>query len=335
MTAFITGATGFVGGGVLKLLSDGSREVRALARDRTGGEHMAARGAIPVIGDLQERTVLREAMTGCDVVYHVAGVNQMCASDPAEMMRVNVDGSRNVIQAAAASGVQRVVFTSSAVTMGEKARTVATEATTHRGRYLSHYERSKHESEGLMFTEGERLGVEVVAVNPSSVQGPGRTRGSAKLLLDVLNSRVPVLVQTSLSIVDIDDCAEGHLLAERHGVAGERYLLSAASLTVREAVELIVALTGRKSFPVYVPRWALRMGAPLTKLRRRRSEDGSVFCKEAIATLLHGHRYDGSRATRELGLEYRTLSDSMRRTIRWYVDYSFVRSRLPNFLPSP
>jgi dihydroflavonol-4-reductase len=331
--AFITGATGFVGGAVLKHLAAAGREVRALARDRTGGDQVAAAGAVPVIGHLFEPEVLRQGMAGCDTVFHVAGVNEMCASDPTNMMRVNVDGVREVMRAAAATGVRRVVFTSSAATLGERKGTIGNEDTPHSGTYLSHYAKSKHLGELAAFEEGERSGVEVVSVNPSSVQGPGRSRGSAQLLIRALATRFPVLPMTAVSIVDIDDCAFGHLLAEREGVAGRRYVLNGASVTTREAVVLLREVTGAGINPVMLPSvlvWTFGMPAAWFA---GRGED-TIICPQSLRTVLHGHRYDGSRATQELGLEYTSLSETLRRTIQWLVDFRFVRRNLPRIRPA-
>jgi dihydroflavonol-4-reductase len=330
--AFVTGATGFVGGAVLRHLIADDRDVRALARDRTGGDQLAAAGATPVIGHLFEPDVLREGMAGCETVFHVAGVNEMCTGDPGPMMRVNIDGVREVMQAAAATGVRRVVFTSSAATLGEKKGTIGTEDSLHRGTYLSNYARSKHLGELAAFEEGERLDVEVVAVNPSSVQGPGRTRGSAQLLIRALGTRFPVLPATSLSIVDIDDCARGHLLAEAQGAAGRRYLVSGATVTTREAIDLLREVTGASINPVVLPAAAVRVfGTPAAWLAGR--TDDPVICPEMLRTLLHGHRYDGSRATRELGLEYTPLAETLRRTLQWLVDFRFIRRDLPRIPP--
>ena len=193
-------------------------------------------------------------MHGCDTVFHVAGVNAMCLRDPNAMLRTNVDGSASVLQAASRAGVPRVVFTSSAATIGEPRGVVGTEDAPHRGTFLSAYERSKFLAERRVLELGAELGVDVVCVNPSSVQGPGRTQGSARLLIGLVNARLPVVVETFLSIVDVDDCTKGHLAAETRGRAGERYLLSGASLTTTRAIALVQAVVGRPRHVVRVPR---------------------------------------------------------------------------------
>ena len=317
MTAFVTGGSGFVGGAVIRALVATGRPVRALARSEAAAETVTGLGAEPVAGDLSDRLALAAAMSGSDVVFHVAGVNQMCPRDPADLYATNVDGAATAVHAAADAGVGRVVLTSSSASIGESSGTVGREDTPHRGSFLSHYERSKFLGERAARAAGEERGIDVVTVNPSSVQGPGRTTGSALILLSAARARTIALLDTSFSIVDVDDCAAGHLLAARSGVGGERYLLSGAALTMRAAIDLLRRATGHPLRVVWIPRVLVRAGAPLTAVMARTREDASV-CPAMLRTLLHGHRYDGSRATRELGLVYRTLEETLERVLAWY-----------------
>ena len=174
-----------------------------------------------------------QAFRGADLVFHVAGVNKMCVPDPTEMYRVNVEGpamfsKRQPRPGSAASSTRRRPRPS--VSKG----TVGNEDTPHRGRFYSHYERSKYEAEQVVLTEA--AGSDVVVVNPSSVQGPGRASGTGKILLDLVAGRLSTVVDTRISIVDIDDCARGHVLAAERGVAGQRYILNSFSMTIQEAV---------------------------------------------------------------------------------------------------
>ena len=164
------------------------------------------------------------------------------------MFDVNVRGSENVVRAAAQAEVTRVVYTSSAATLGERKGTVGSEESPHRGRFLSDYERSKFEAEQAVFTTADETGLDVVSVNPASVQGPGRATGSARLLLDYLNGRLKAVVDSRLSLVDIADCTEGHLLAGERGTPGERYVLSGATLSVRDGQDLFMP-NGRWCLP--------------------------------------------------------------------------------------
>jgi len=328
----VTGATGFVGGAVLdRLVADG-RRVRALTRSGAGAARLRERGAEPVRGDILQPGTLSDAVSGCDVVYHLAGLNAFCLPDPSELDRMNVDGTVNVVRAAGAAGVRRIVYTSSAATIGEPHGAIGREDTPHRGQFLSRYERSKWEAERAAFDVALAAGVELVSVNPASVQGPGRTRGTAKLLLGYLNGTLRALIDSRMSIVDIADCAEGHLLAERSGVAGERYLLSGVTLTVREAIAVMGRVAGIEGDPRILPPSAAMATATvvggLGRLRRRRAP----FCREMMRTLLHGHAYDGSRATRELGLRYTPIEETLRRTLRWYQENGFITRPLPSLL---
>lgn len=330
----ITGGSGFVGRAVLDLLVAEGRTVRALTRSDESAAALSAAGAEPVRGDLADPDSLERAMAGCGLVFHVAGLNGFCLPDPGALTQVNVEGTRATVRAAGVAGVRRIVYTSSAATIGEAHGAVATEHTPHRGDFLSHYERSKFEAERVAFLTAAEAGVELVSVNPSSVQGPGRTRGTAKILIDALNGRLHMIVDSRMSLVDVADCARGHLLAAERGVAGERYLLSGMILTVGEALELLAQISGRRGNPRRLPGpLALAMAGGVEVVARARGRRPSV-CREMVRTILHGHAYDGSRATRELGLDYTPIEESLRRTVEWYVSEGLVTTTLPG-APSP
>ena len=323
MPAFVTGGSGFVGGDLVRSLVADGIEVRALARSAPAAERIATAGGGVVSGDVFAGDALAEAMRGCDVVYHVAGINQLCPRDPAALYRVNVDGTYRVVAAAARAGVPRVVVTSSAAAIGEPRGVVATEDTEHSGRFVSHYARSKKLGEDAAFAAGRRFGIDVIAVNPSSVQGPDRTDGSARLLHAAVRTRWPLIVDTTVSLVDISDCTEGHRGAAQRGRPGRRYLLSGGAATLATIVGWFGEVTGRTHRPITIPRWLLSSGTPLLWLGHRVA--GGEVCPELVATLLHGHIVDGSRATRELGLDYTPLTATVRRA----AGVSAVRARLP------
>jgi dihydroflavonol-4-reductase len=264
-------------------------------------------------------------------VFHVAGVNQMCVADPTEMFHVNVEGTRAVVAAAAAAGVRRIVFTSSAAVLGRPDGGVADEASPHDGTFLSAYARSKYEAEQAFFSATAEAGIEGVAVNPSSVQGPGRATGSARLLLYGLRHRFPVVIPAAVSIVDIADSSLGHLLAWRKGVAGERYVLSGSTIDIADAVRLLGEIAGNRRTPIVLPRWLVAaVGRPAVAIASRVSDSG-FLCRETLDTLVAGSRYDGSKATRSLGLEYTPLAATLERTVRWLHDFGFVGRRLSRF----
>jgi len=249
----------------------------------------------------------------------VAGVNTMCASDPGTMYRVNVDYVRAVVRAATEAGVRRVVLTSSAAAIGEAAGVVADEGTPHAGRFLSHYARSKYLGERAFFDEAARQGVEAVAVNPSSVQGPGRANGSALLLRYALGMRRPIVVDAMLSIVDIHDTARAHLAAAIRGKPGRRYLISGASTGIRAAMTLLAEAANRPIDPIVLPPWAGEAAYPFAATVGLFGGDAPI-CVEMLRTLLHGHRFDASLSISELGMAYTPLEDTLGRTVEWLSD---------------
>jgi dihydroflavonol-4-reductase len=331
---FLTGASGFIGGALCRRLAEGGDAVRALARSPRAAEVVAARGAQPWSGDVLDVDRLAAGMDGCAVAYHVAGVNTHCPADPGGLMRVNVGGAEAVVRAAARAGVPRVVMTSSAASIGEPHGTVGDEGTAHRGSYLSLYDRSKHEGERVAFAAGERLGVEVVALNPSSVQGPGRASGNGKLIIDYLNGRLPAFVDVPVSVVDVGDVAEAHRLAAGRGRPGARYVLNGATVPSPDVLELVAELSGVRERVRLVPPALARAAAALSEGVARARGRTSSLCRARVRTILHGHRYDGSLATRELGLAYTPLADTFARTIDWAVAEGLVTRPLPGRRPA-
>ena len=327
---FLSGGSGFIGGALCEKLVERGDEVIALARSDVAEEKVVARGAAPLRADALDEDRIAAAMTGCETAYHVAGVNSHCPSDPDELLRVNIAGAETAVRAAARAGVKRLVLTSSAASVGEAPGTVGDETTPHRGWYLSLYDRSKHEGEQRAFSAAERLGVEVVAVNPSSVQGPGRASGNGKILIDYLNGKLPVFVDVHISIVDIADTVTGHLLAAERGRAGGRYVLNGATVRARDALEVLSGVTGVHQRVRMVPPALARGVAAIAESRGRLRGKTSSMCRARMRTILHGHRYDGSRATRELGLIYTPLDETFSRTIEWAREQGLVEQGKTN-----
>lgn len=317
MRVAVTGGSGIVGAAVVRHLVDVGHEVRALARSEEAKGKIESLGAEPVSGDLASPDRLRSLVERCHWVFHVAGVNELCSLRPERMREVNVEGTRAVMRACREANVVRMIYTSSAVTIGEEKGTVGRENSSHRGWYLSNYERSKAEAEHVAFAE--RGDLDVVVVNPSSVQGPGRATGTGRIVLDAVAGRLPFLIETHLSLVDIDDCARGHLLAAEKGVGGERYLLSGAALTMREAMLLLNQVLGRHEMPRFIRPWALQALGTVLEGAYRVAHKRPPLCRESARVMSFGHRYDGSRATTELGLDYTPVEETLSRTVQWFV----------------
>ena len=216
----------------------------------------------------------------------------------------------------------RVVHTSSAATIGEPEGTIGREDTPHRGWFLSTYERSKTEGERVALETGSQEGVDVISVNPCSVQGPGRAGGTARFLLAFLDGRLKLFVDTHVSLVDIKDCTAGHLLAAERGTPGERYILSGVTFTISEAFALAAEVVGIQRSPRLVPRRAATIAGSVVerafRLVRRHPPCAGRWCGRwstgtattapgrsaslGCATPTHARPSDGRSHGREVGL---------------------------------
>ncbi|MBV9605994.1 MAG: NAD-dependent epimerase/dehydratase family protein [Solirubrobacterales bacterium] len=314
---FVTGGTGVIGSALIAGLLARGDEVVGLARSDAAATALQARGVQVVRGEGYDVDALARGMQGCQVAFNVAGVNTLCVEDPRPMERMNVDGAAAAVRAAARAGIARLVHTSSAATIGEPPGAVGTEQTVHRGWYLSTYERTKTEGERAALATARELGQDLVLVNPSSVQGPGRAGGTGRFLLAFLDGRLKVFVPTTISLVDIDDCVAGHLLAWERGAPGERYLLSGMTLPIERALALAADVAGVQARPRLVPRGLATVAAAAVERAFKLARRHPPVCREMVRTLLHGHRYDGSRAERELGLHYTDPRETIAKTVAW------------------
>lgn len=305
-----------VGTAVVRHLVSAGHHVQALARSPESSAKLGELGASVVHGDLFDPEAVERLVEGADWVFHIAGVNELCPRDPSWMWKVNVDATLGVLEASARAGVERLIHTSSAVTIGEASGSTGTETSRHRGHFLSEYERSKTVAERLVLDTPRDI--DVVSVNPSSVQGPGRSTGTGALLLAAARGSLPMLVDSTISLVDIDDCARGHLLAAVHGKPGERYILSGAVISIRDAVRALNRLFSRTRRPWFINPAVVTAVAPFVDLGFRLAGKQSPLCAESARVLLSGHTYDGSKATRDLGLEYTLLEETLSRTLDWF-----------------
>ncbi len=318
----VTGANGFLGAAVVRALLAGGERVRAFVRAGSDRRNLAGLDIEIAEGDLTNRGSLDAAVRGCAGVYHVAADYRLWVADPAPMYRTNVEGSVNVLDAAAAAGVPRVVYTSSVAVLGIKRdRTPADEETqVTAGDMVGHYKRSKFLAEQAVRARARELKLAVVTVNPSTPIGPGDVKPTptGRILLDAAAGRMPAFVDTGLNLVDVDDCARGHLLAYAAGVPGERYILGGEDFTLQQILETVAAKVGRRPATIGLPHWfvypiavAAEGWALVTRREPRVTLDGVRMSTK--------HMYFSSRkAERDLGYRWRDPRLAIAAAVDWF-----------------
>jgi dihydroflavonol-4-reductase len=316
----VTGATGFIGGHLVRLLAERGDRVRATYRDPERLKRLDAFEVEPVKANVLDRASVRRAVRGCDVLFHAAGY---VGSRPVERVwEVNAMGPRIAVEAAAAEGVRRVVVTSSVASIGPPSPgAVGDESDTYRGGGLGlTYADAKHEGEAEAFAAGARLGVEVVATNPSYVLGvaadpsqPGEN--STRVIGNYLRGRLPAVMDGEINIVDVRDVAAGHLKAAERGRPGERYVLGGHDLTWVAFIERVAELAGIHHSVVVLPRGLSDLAQAAESLRLP-----SPIAAEAFTLMAQSWWYSSRKARRELGYRPRSLDTTLRETIAWYRD---------------
>ena len=247
-----TGASGFLGWHVARVLQERGYPVRALLRQ---GSRIADLDVERVTGDLRDAASLERAVAGCGLVFHVAADYRLWARDPGELYRSNVDGTRNLLQAAMQAGVERVVYTSTVGCIGIPPAGIGNEETPVSIKDMAgDYKRSKFLAEQVAL-KFARDGLPVVIVNPTAPVGDHDVKPTptGKIVLDFLNGDMPAFIDTGLNVVDVRDTAEGHVLACERGRSGERYILGSENLTLAGILQILARITGRKAPTMKLP----------------------------------------------------------------------------------
>ena len=322
MTALVTGANGFLGSAVARaLLADGA-EVRAFVRRGSDRRNLAGVDVEIAEGELTDASSLRRAASGCRAVFHVAADYRLWVADPEPMYAANVNGSVNVLEAAAEAGAARMVYTSSVAVLGTtKDRTPADENTpVALADMVGHYKRSKFLAEQAVQRRALELKFPVVTVNPSTPIGPRDVKPTptGRILLDAAAGRMPAFVDTGLNLVHVDDVAEGHVAALKLGRPGERYILGGDDFTLEQILALDAEHVGRRASTIRLPHWAVyplaavaEAVAMLTKREPRVTLDGVRMSTK--------HMYFSSRkAQQELQYRWRDPRLGVAAAIDWF-----------------
>lgn len=328
MRAFITGATGFVGAHVARRYAQAGAQLRLLTRTTSRLDSLAGIDAEIVTGDLRTAESLRSALTGCDVLVHVAADYRLWVRDPAEMYAANVEGTRELLRMAQEAGVQRVVYTSSVATMGfRNDGTIVDEDTpVSLADMIGHYKRSKFLAEQEAI-KAARAGQHVMILNPTTPIGPGdlKPTPTGRIIVDFLNRKFPAYVDTGLNLVDVDEVAKAHLAAFDHGRPGERYILGGENLTLKQILDRMSAITGLPSPRVKVPH-----AVAMTFAFFDETISGRIRGKEPRATVeavRMGKKMmfaSSAKAERELGFSVSPIYNALRSAIDWFVEHGYA-----------
>jgi dihydroflavonol-4-reductase len=323
MKALVTGATGFVGAAVARALLKKQWQVRVLARKGSDRRNLKELPVDVVEGDLTDAASLQRAAQGCEALFHVAADYRLGARDPSQLYRANVDGTRNVLDAARRGGVQRIVYTSSVATIGIPGDgTPGDEQTPNSlSNMIGHYKRSKYLAEEVV-REAAREGLSVVIASPSTPVGPGdlKPTPTGQLVLDAAAGRMPAYVDTGLNIVHVDDVANGHLLAYERGQAGERYILGGQDMSLREILAMIAGLVGRAPPRVRLPYGVVLPIAYVAEGLAKLTGRSGRITLEGVRMSRKVMFFSSAKAVRELGYAWRPPAQAFEDAIRWFRD---------------
>jgi dihydroflavonol-4-reductase len=326
--ALVTGGTGFIGAHVVRALLSRGDHVRCLLRPSSRQENLRGLDVELVEGDLLDPSSLRPAIAGVDVVHHLAADYRLFAPSPAELWRVNVEGTDNLFEAAFAADVKRVVYTSSVGALGlRQDRSPADETTpVQRSSLVGHYKKSKYDAERVA-DAWVRRGLPVVIVNPSTPVGEldRKPTPTGKIVVDFLTGRMPAYVDTGLNLIDVRDVALGHLLAEKKGRIGERYILGNENLSLRSFLELLAEIAGRPAPKLRLPHWIPLTFAALDTVRARFLGGEPKVPFEAARLATSRMFFDPSKARAELGLPRGPLRPALERAVEWFRSEGYVK----------
>ena len=328
MKAFITGATGFLGSHVARVLAEQGADLRLLVRPTSNLRNLEGLKAETAVGDLREPASLEKAMAGCDAVFHVAADYRLWVRDPDDMYRSNVEGTRAILEAARKNRVPRVVYTSSVATIGftHSGAPADEDSPVSLADMIGHYKRSKFMAEQIALEAG-RSGMHVVTVNPTTPVGEQDVKPTptGRIVLDFLKRKFPAYVETGLNLVDVRECARGHLLALEKGKSGERYILGGENLTLKQILDKLGRISGLPSPTVKLPYFfAFATGVideaitgRLLKREPRATVDTvRMGAKKMFAT--------SDKAERDLGWKIVPVYEALRRAVEWFQANGYV-----------
>jgi dihydroflavonol-4-reductase len=322
MPIFLTGATGFLGSHVARVLAEQGADLRLFVRRTSNLKNLEGLKAETAIGDLRDPASLEKAMSGCDTVFHVAADYRLWLRDPNEMYRSNVEGTRAILEAARKNGVKSVVYTSSVGTVGftGNGQPADEDSAVSLADMIGHYKRSKFMAEQIALEAG-RSGMRVVTVNPTTPIGEQdiKPTPTGRIVVDFLKKKFPAYVETGLNLVDVRECALGHVAALEKGKSGERYILGGENLTLKQILDKLGAITGLPSPKVKLPYFVAYVAGAVDE-----TVSGRILGRApraTVETVRMGKKKmwaNSNKAERELGWKIVPADDALRRAVEWF-----------------
>jgi dihydroflavonol-4-reductase len=325
---FVTGATGFIGASLVRELLDQNHEVKVLARPGSDRRNLNGLDIELFEGDLSDRGSLEKGLEGCDTLFHVAADYRLWTCDPEAMYATNVQGTRNILEAAQTRGISRVVYTSSVGTLGNPGNgTPGNEETpVSFADMVGHYKKSKFlaEREAESFI---RRGLPLTIVNPSTPVGKLdiKPTPTGKIIVDFLNRKMPAYLDTGLNLIDVEDCAKGHILAARHGKVGEKYILGNRNMTLREIFGMLEAISGIPAPKVRLPYRPILIAAHINEAVSRLTRREPLIPLAGVQMAGKFMYFDSTKAIRDLGLPQTPVTLALEKAIDWFRRAGYVR----------
>ena len=329
MITLVTGAAGFLGSHVARQLVARGESVRALLRPSSQKRAIADLPLEYATGDLRDPSSLDRALRGVRRVFHVAADYRLWAREPAEIYESNVTGTKNLLEAAKRAGVEQFIYTSTVATIAVDRAQLPNESTDSKlEEMVGHYKCSKWLAEKEALGAAKK-GLPVIVAMPTTPVGPGdwKPTPTGKIILDFLNGSMPGYVETGLNFVGVEECAAGHLLAAEKGKVGERYLLGAENLTLKQVLDTLAQITGLSAPRLKIPHGvALSVAYAETALSRLMGRKPQIPV-EGVKIARHMMFVDCSRAQRELGFRPGPVAAALERAVRWYEANGYVTPR--------
>ncbi len=322
MTTLVTGATGFLGSAIVRELLKDGRRVRVLVRKGADTRNIAGLDLDIAYGELRDLESLRSALQDCKSLYHAAAYYSLWDNDKHLIYDINVEGTRNILQSAQDQNVEKVVYTSTVGCIGLSSNGQPNNETTPFDPLTlsNDYKKSKYAAEQIALDFASR-GLPVVIVNPSTPIGPRdiKPTPTGKIILDFLHRKMPAYLDTGLNLIDVADCARGHLLAEQKGTVGERYILGNRDMSLKEILDALAKITGLNAPQIKLPYWvAYCAGWTCEMVSNYITRKPPAVPLAGVKMAKYFMYFDSSKAIRELGLPQNPVENSLEAAITWF-----------------